>query len=262
MLMLDGLFLPLSRQAQLQQQQQKQQQHTTSRIVYLTHVILLHLSLTLLSLSPSLSLSNRQIEFGECNVFVGGSTTSIPCDDFDRNSTTPCDVAVQFTYLISNTEEILPSSMPSAEPSAEPSISASPTTSKKSGKGSKTGTSSDGKGNGKGKVVTIGPSPAPKVGVVPETLIELLSNFIDRRLARADPSCPEGVFTVDIPAGTILAPGESINVTGSLIEFNDCECGGSFGAAFTAGVTGNPTPTEVEVGDTFACSAATFLGRA
>jgi hypothetical protein len=80
---------------------------------------------------------------------------------------------------------------------------------------------------------------------------------------RSDASCPEGVFTVDIPDGTILAPGEVTNVTGSLIEFNGCECGDNFGEAFIAGVTGNPTPTEVEVNDnTFACSATTFLGRA
>jgi hypothetical protein len=233
-----------------------------------------------------LSLSNRQLEIVDCQVFVGGSTPSISCDDFDPKSST-CDVEVQFTYLISNTESIIPSSMPSAEPSAEPSISASPTTSKKSGKGSKTdskkSTRNDGKGNGKGKVVTIGPSPAPKMGVVPEKLIELLGNrFFDRRrLDRVDPSCPESVSIIDIPAGTILAPGESINVTGSLIETDFCECFGEGFSDFSAGITGNPTSTtfttplgsgkgkgktsveeeDEEVDDAFACSAVAFYDR-
>jgi hypothetical protein len=130
----------------------------------------------------------------------------------------------------------------SAARHAEPTTTASPTGGQNSSK-TKATTRSDGKGK------------LPTPGVVPETLFQLYSSG-------PDISCPETIVPpFDIPAGIILAPGESITQRGSLIATNVCRCPSS---TISAGVTGNPTTllttsgkgkTIIEEADDTACAA-------
>jgi hypothetical protein len=85
-------------------------------------------------------------------------------------------------------------------------------------------------------------------------------------MAMSDPSCPDIVTNVDIPAGTIIAPGDSIIIQSAQVHVNTCLCP-QF--VFTVGCKGvpvtnttSPDDRESTTNDTTVCvSLTSFVSR-